>query len=75
MSSSHQKKAQIYKTLPCPECGESELHYVTEDVQLNDGAIIPELHYLKCRSCKSKFFDDDAIHKIQSIRKKTTVSS
>ena len=68
MYSSHQKEARISETFPCPECGEMVLQYFEEDVVLSDGKIIHKLLHLKCGSCKARFYDDDAIHIIQSER-------
>jgi len=73
MYSSLQKKAQSSEKWPCPECGEMGLHYVTEDITLSDGKKIHKLRHLKCGFCKSRFFDDEAMHFIQ-WRRKTSAS-
>jgi len=68
MSSSHQKEAQIFEPLPCPECGQIQLVSTTETCQLRDGLTVKRLRHYKCQSCGARFFDDDAMHNIQSVR-------
>jgi transposase-like protein len=41
---------------------------VVETVGLKDGLTVKELAHYKCRSCGSRFFDDDAMHAIQAAR-------
>jgi YgiT-type zinc finger domain-containing protein len=68
MSSSRQKRAPTSEVLPCPECGKVEMVRVVEDVRLEDGLTVKKLAHYKCRSCGSRFFDDDAMHAIQAAR-------
>lgn len=69
MSLSHQKRALISEPLPCPECGEVQMTRTVETFRLGDGLIVKRLRHYKCRSCGERFFDDDAMHSIQSARK------
>jgi hypothetical protein len=41
---------------------------VVETVRLADGLTVKKLAHYKCRSCGSRFFDDDAMHDIQAAR-------
>jgi transposase-like protein len=41
---------------------------VVETVRLADGLTIRKLAHYKCRSCGSRFFDDEAMHTIQAAR-------
>ena len=75
MCSFLQKEARITENFPCPECGEMQLHYVTEDIILRDGKKILNLRHLKCAACNSRFFDDEAIRKINRERRKTESSA
>ena len=68
MSSYHPKEAPTSKTLPCPECGKAAMRTVVKDCVLDDGAKIPKLRHYKCRACGALFFDDEAMHVIQSQR-------
>jgi len=68
MSSSRQKEARISEPLPCPECGQIKLNRTVETCRLGDGLTVKRLRHYKCRSCGARFFDDDAIHNIQSVR-------
>ena len=68
MSSSHQKKAQTSEALPCPECGKTQMIRVVETCRLADGLTVKKLGHYKCRSCGSRFFDNDAMHEIQAAR-------
>ncbi len=58
--------------LPCPSCGKERLVRVMEDCTLDDGVIVRRLRHLKCESCQSRYFDDDAMHQIQIAREKNT---
>jgi transcriptional regulator NrdR family protein len=75
MSSSHPKRAAISEPLPCPECGQIKMTRTVETCHLEDGLTIKRLRHYKCRSCGSRFFDDDAIHDIQSIRASQAASA
>jgi transposase-like protein len=41
---------------------------VVETARLVDGLTVKKLAHYKCRSCGSRFFDDDAMHSIQAAR-------
>jgi DNA-directed RNA polymerase subunit RPC12/RpoP len=68
MSSSHRKKAPTSDALACPECGKTQMIRVVETCRLADGLTVKKLGHYKCRSCGSRFFDDDAMHGIQAAR-------
>ena len=68
MSSSHPRRAPMSEALPCAECGKTEMVRVVETCQLADGLTVRKLAHYKCRSCGSRFFDDDAMHGIQAAR-------
>ena len=68
MSSSHLRKALTSDALPCPECGRIQMIRVVETCRLADGLTVKKLGHYKCRSCGSRFFDDDAMHGIQAAR-------
>ncbi len=68
MSSSHPREAPISEPFPCVECGKTEVVSVVENCRLADGLTIKRLRHYKCRSCGAKFFDDDAMHRIQQQR-------
>jgi predicted RNA-binding Zn-ribbon protein involved in translation (DUF1610 family) len=75
MSLSHPKRAPISEFLPCPECGKVQMARTIETCRLADGLTVKGLRHYKCRSCGSRFFDDDAIHRIQSVRSSRTTSA
>ena len=68
MSSFHQKGAPISEPLPCPECGEIQMTRTVETCRLEDGLTVRRLRHYKCQSCGARFFDDDAMHRIQALR-------
>ena len=70
MSSFHPKEAPIFEPLPCPECGEIQLSRTVENCLLGDGVTVKNLRHYKCNSCGARFFDDDAMHHIQTVREK-----
>ncbi len=41
---------------------------VVEDVRLADGFMVKQLSHYRCGSCGARFFDDEAMHKIQAAR-------
>ncbi|MHC4227174.1 MAG: hypothetical protein ACYSW0_07055 [Planctomycetota bacterium] len=41
---------------------------IVETCQLDDGLTVKKLAHYKCSSCGSRFFDDDAMHRIQAER-------
>ena len=68
MSSFHPKEAPIFESIPCPECGEVQVTSTIETCRLSDGLIVKKLQHYKCQSCGARFFDDDAMHRIQAVR-------
>jgi len=68
MSSSHRKKALTSEALPCPECGKIQMIRVVETCKLADGLVVKKLTHYKCSSCDTRFFNDDAMHHIQTAR-------
>ena len=68
------KSPQWWDTLPavlnCPECGKKSMRRISGPCQLLDGTLIPELERFQCSSCKANFFDDAAMHTIDSFRHK-----
>lgn len=68
MSSSHRKKAPTSEAFPCPDCGKTGMNRIVETCKLEDGLVVKKLTHYKCRSCGSRFFDDDAMHCIQTAR-------
>jgi YgiT-type zinc finger domain-containing protein len=68
MSSSRPSAVPTSEKLPCPECGKTQMVRVAETVRLADGLTVKKLAHYKCRSCGSRFFDDDAMHTIQAAR-------
>lgn len=75
MSSSHPKEARIPEPLPCPDCGKPELVTVVETCRLSDGFTIKNLRHYRCRSCGTRLFDDDAMHRIQQERAEAPAAS
>ncbi len=39
-----------------------------ENCRLEDGLVVKRLSHFKCQSCGARFFDDDAMHRIQAAR-------
>lgn len=68
MYSSHQTAAPISEPYPCPECGEVSVAQTVETCKLKDGLMVKKLRHFKCQSCYARFFDDEAMHHIQSQR-------
>lgn len=60
--------------LPCPQCGVEQLVEVVEDCRLEDGLTVKRLRHLKCLSCGARYFDDEAMHRIQTERDRHGVS-
>jgi predicted RNA-binding Zn-ribbon protein involved in translation (DUF1610 family) len=60
--------------LPCPECGAVEMIRVAEDCRLTDGFLVRRLRHFKCQSCGARFFDDSAMHRIQSERANSSLA-
>lgn len=68
MSSSHPREAPISEPLPCPDCGKIQMTRTVETCRLEDGLTIKRLRHYKCQSCGARFFDDEAMHRIQFQR-------
>jgi transcriptional regulator NrdR family protein len=68
MSSYPPKEAPIIKPLPCPECGQVQMIRVIETCQLEDGFTVKKLRHYKCQTCGARFFDDEAMNRIQTER-------
>ena len=68
MSSFHPKEAPTFESIPCPECGEIQVTRTVETCRLGDGLTVKRLKHYKCKSCGARFFDDDAMHRIQAAR-------
>ena len=68
MSSSPRKEAPMSKAFPCPECGAARMVRTVEDCRLDDGLSVRRLRHFRCQACGARFFDDDAMHRIQSER-------
>ena len=75
MSLSLQNKALTFDPLPCPECGKITMHQTVEDCVLDDGFKVKKLKHLKCNSCEARFFDDEAMHIVQSVRSATALAA
>ena len=74
MSSSPQSEARMSEPLPCPDCGAVQMTYTVETCQTEDGLTVRRLRHLKCSACGARFFDDDAMHRIQAERAKLTLA-
>ena len=68
MSSSRQNAAPMSEPIQCPECGAECMTRTTEDCRLDDGLTVKQLPHFKCSSCGARFFDNDAMHRIQEAR-------
>ena len=75
MSSSRPKEARTSELLPCPECGKVQMTRTVGTCRLGDGLTVKRLRHYKCRFCGVRFFDDDAMHRIQSVRSLQAASS
>ena len=74
MSSSLQSEARMSEPFPCPECGAMRMAHTVENCRTEDGLILRRLRHLKCSACGARFFDDEAIHRIQRERAKRSVT-
>ncbi len=45
-----------------------QMAYTLEDCRTEDGLTIRRLGHLKFSACGTRFFDDDAVHRIQKER-------
>jgi transcriptional regulator NrdR family protein len=70
MSSSPPRKALTSEPLPCPECGAVQMTRTVENCRLEDGLTVRRLRHFKCHSCDARFFDDNAMRRIQAERNK-----
>jgi transposase-like protein len=68
MSSSRPSTVPTSEKLLCPECGKTQMVRVVETVRLADGLTVKKLAHYRCRSCGSRFFDNDAMQAIQAAR-------
>lgn len=74
MSSSPQREARMSEPLPCPECGAMQMVRTVENCRLDDGLQVRRLRHLKCGACGARFFDDEAMHRIQAERAKLSLA-
>src|ERR1035437_619107 len=74
MSSFPQRKTQMAEPLPCPECGAVRMTRVAENCRGEEGLTVRRLRHFKCLACGARFFDDDAMHRIQSERSRLTLA-
>ena len=72
MSLSRQREALISEPLPCPECGSEAMQLVVETCRMGDGLRAPRLRHFRCKTCGARFFTDEAMDAIQSLRAKGT---
>jgi len=75
MSSSRPREAPTSELLPCPQCGKTQMACVVETLRLENGLTVEKLRHYRCRSCGSRFYDDEAIHRIQAARKPQSTSA
>ena len=75
MSSSPPRKAPLSEPLPCVECGKAEMVSVVETCRLADGLTVKRLRHYHCGSCSARFFDDDAMHRIQAQRAEASATA
>ena len=68
MSSSLRKKARTSSAIPCPGCGRKGMKVVVESCTLRDGTRMTDLKQYKCGACHARYFDDEAMHRIQAQR-------
>ncbi len=45
-----------------------------ENCRTEDGLAVRRLRHLKCTACGARFFDDEAMHRIQSERTKHSLA-
>ncbi len=45
-----------------------KMQWVVETCRLSDGFTVEGLRHYRCQACGSRFFDTDAMHRIQSER-------
>ena len=73
MSSSPPREALMSDSLPCPECGAMQMVQTIENCHLQDGLTMKRLRHFKCQACDARFFDDEAMGRIQAERDKHRV--
>ncbi|GEM_PF-688779 len=74
MSSFPQKETPMYESLPCPECGALRMTQTVENYRLEKGLTVKRRRHFKCPLCGVRFFDDDAVRRIQAKRRKQGVA-
>ena len=74
MSSSPQREARMSEPLPCSECGAMQMAVVVGNCRLDDGLSVKHLRHFRCRACGARFFDDEAMHRIQTERAKQSLA-
>ena len=47
-----------------------QMAYTVENCRTEDGLTVRRLRHLKCSACGERFFDDAAMHRIQTERAK-----
>jgi len=67
---------------PCPECGAMQMVQTIENCRcsggvraagLQDGLTVKRLRHFKCEACDARFFDDEAMGRIQAEHDKHRV--
>jgi len=48
---------------------------VVENCRLDDGLAVRRLRHFKCAACGGRFFDDEAMHRIQHKRAKHSATA
>jgi hypothetical protein len=70
MSSFRPNSAQISEPYPCPNCGKMEIRSTTGACDFKDGLHIESMHFFQCDACCERYYDDEAMGYIQSLRGK-----
>ena len=74
MSSFPRSETPMSEPLPCPECGAVRMSQTVGSYRLENGLIVKRLRHFKCQSCGARFFDDDAVRRIQAKRQEQSVA-
>lgn len=64
---------RMSEAFSCPLCGAVAMARVVEGCTLSDGFVVKKLGHLKCGRCGERFFDDEAMRRIQEERGKRGV--